>query len=129
MKKIISILTIVLLLTSCSSDVVMPQDELVGKWKWIQSSGGIDGRTETPETEGYEQSIEFTSKSIKRYRDGQLLTENTYTIILDNSILSQEKVEIIVYENEWKQSYSTDGNFLYLVDECLDCFASKYSRE
>jgi len=62
------LLLIVLILTSCNNDSeIGKSNSLVGKWKWIESSGGIDGRIENPTTTGKSILIEFSDSTIKTY--------------------------------------------------------------
>jgi hypothetical protein len=101
---------------------------LIGKWKWIESSGGIDGRTETPESTGNVVTIEFTSTTMKTFVNGNLESEVYYEIQSGSSIRSAEKTNLIVYENGTIHSVLLEGNSLVLFEECYDCFQHNYLK-
>ncbi len=129
MKNSILVL-IVLILTSCNNDSeIAKSNNLVGKWKWIESSGGINGRIENPTTTGKSILIEFTDSTIKTYENGLLKAEEKFQIQSQNSIFGGQKEMIISGSNEFKQSYKIESDNLYLNDECYDCFQSKYTKQ
>jgi hypothetical protein len=102
--------------------------KLIGKWKWIESSGGIDGRTETPESRGNAVTIEFTRTTIKTFVNGNLEFEVNYEIQSGSSIRTTEKTDLIVYENGTIHSVLIEGNSLVLFEECYDCFQHNYLK-
>ncbi|MEN8125873.1 MAG: hypothetical protein ABFR32_12180 [Bacteroidota bacterium] len=102
---------------------------LVGKWKWIESSGGIMGVTYNPENTGKEITIEFTSNTKKSYINGVLEYQTTYYLEKGESIFSTEKVDLINFENGFKQSIEINNNNLILSDEVYDGFWHEYKRE
>jgi hypothetical protein len=131
MKNLI-LLLVTLFLASCNNDSkIEKNNSVVGKWKWIESSGGIDGRVENPTTTGKSIVLEFTESTIKTYENGLLKSEGNYKIQLQNSILGGQKEMIITgtAPNESKRSYEIESNNLYLSDECYDCFQSKYIKQ
>ena len=129
MKNVI-ILLFILTFSSCSKDD-KPQisSGIFGKWIWTQSSGGIAGVIETPETSGNQVAIEFSTNTCKKYINGNLDIELTYKIETGNSIRKIEETDLIIFENGWKQSIELVGNKLILYDECFDCFQNEYIRE
>jgi hypothetical protein len=129
MKNVI-ILLFILTFSMCSKDD-KPQisSGIFGKWIWTQSSGGIAGVIETPETSGNQVAIEFSTNTCKKYINGNLDIELTYKIETGNSIRKIEETDLIIFENGWKQSIELDGNKLILYDECFDCFQNEYIRE
>jgi len=131
MKNLI-LLLVTLFLASCNNDSeIEKSNSIVGKWKWIESSGGIDGRLENPTTTGKSIVLEFTESTIKTYENGLLKSEGNYKIQLQNSILGGQREMIIIGNgpNEFKRSYEIESNNLYLSDECYDCFQSKYIKK
>jgi len=129
MKNLILILALTTLMSCTTDHEPNLNSQLSGKWKWVESSGGIDGRTETPLTTGNEKSIEFSSNSIKTYVNGILESELSYEIQQDESIRTMDKTDLIVYEDGRKQSIEINENDLILFDECYDCFQNEYIKE
>ncbi|MBT8388013.1 MAG: hypothetical protein KJO12_11430 [Ignavibacteria bacterium] len=102
--------------------------KLLGKWKWIESSGGIDGRTETPESTGNDVKIEITRTTIKTFVNGILESEINYEIEVGSSIRTTQKTDLILYENGTIHSVLIIGNSLVLFEECYDCFQHNYLK-
>lgn len=131
MKNIFLSLILVVLFSSCLKDDDDPQfaSEIIGRWIWIESTGGIDGRTETPVSTGNQITIEFSADSYKKYVNGNLNVQMTYKLEIGESFRLTEKTDLIIYENGWKQSIELCGNKLILYDECTDCFKNEYIKE
>ena len=132
MKQYFLTACIGIVLLSCSTekeevDPTLPL--LTGNWNWIESSGGIDGRTETPETTGNSITLEISADSINTYINGELQSTQGYAIETHESILFGEPREMIVYEDQFRQTILITGNRLVLYDECTDCFQHEYERE
>ena len=56
----------ILILSCDQNDDISQELQLIGTWNWVESSGGIDGRTETPISTGNTMKIEFSSNSVKK---------------------------------------------------------------
>ncbi len=65
MKNFIFISIIILFLGCSEEDDTTIQSQLIGKWKWVESSGGIAGTTENPQSTGKDITVEFTSNTKK----------------------------------------------------------------
>lgn len=130
MKNRILIFVLISAFSSCSKDGE-PQisENIIGRWVWVESSGGIGGITETPTTTENEVIIEFSDNKCTKYLNGNIDYVLTYTIEKGNSILTQEETELIIYENGLKQSFKLDGQKLILFNECYDCFQNEYIKE
>ena len=104
MKTVFKILIFAIFFSSCTKEE-LPQisSGIIGKWAWVKSSGGIAGVTLTPETEGKQITIEFSSSTVKRYINGNLESEMTYRIESGTSIYKTGNTDLIIYENEMKQ--------------------------
>ena len=81
MKKLISLFVLTLGIISCNSDdkAEISNSDLVGKWNWIETSGGLVYFKETPETTG--KTIHLTL--MKNYtfsitENGKELSSGTY---------------------------------------------------
>jgi hypothetical protein len=128
MKNIFFTFILIALIGCSNSNNSELKSQLIGKWKWIESSGGIDGRTETPESTGNAVTIEFTHTTIKTFVNGNLESEVNYEIQSGSSIRTTEKTDLIVYENRTIQSVLIEGNSLVLFEECYDCFQHNYLK-
>ena len=131
MKKICLILLFIVLFFSCSdnNDGQLVVSEIIGSWDWIESTGGIDGRTETPASTGNQIVLEFTAGSYKKYLNGDLEEEMTYKLEEGESMIFGKKTVLIIYQNGWKQSIESCDSKLILHDECSDCFRNEYTKE
>ncbi len=109
--------------------IINQNSQLIGKWKWVESSGGIDGRTETPESTGNAVIIEFTVSTMRKYVNENLESEINYKTYLGPSIRTTQNTDLIVYKNGTKQSMELYGNSLILFDECYDCCQHNYLKE
>ena len=105
------------------------KNKIIGKWTWIQSSGGFAGRIETPATTNKEISIEFTSEKCIKYVNGKIESELNYKIEKGPSIRTNEDTYLIIYENDKKQSIDFIDDKLILYDECHDCYQNEYIKE
>lgn len=129
MKKIIYTFILIALIGCSQEDIINQNSQLIGKWKWVESSGGIDGRTETPESTGNAVIIEFTVSTMRKFVNENLESEINYKIYLGPSIRTIQNTDLIVYKNGTKQSMELNGNSLILFDECYDCFQHNYLKE
>ena len=135
MRKIFNLLICIiplLALVSCEEESVeFSESAIIGKWQWISSSGGIGGWTYTPISEGYNQSIEFTSagKYIRFVKD-TLNEESQYSISTGKSIFSEIPFELITYEDKSIEQaiLSLKNDKLQLGDNCYDCFRHTFRR-
>jgi hypothetical protein len=129
MKKLLLLLIAGLMIGSCSTDKNVPEYQaILGKWNWIDSTGGIAGMTLTPKSTGKTIQLEISKTIIKKFVDGKLESSQTYKIEIGPSIFGGEK-PMIVYENDSKSSFEIKNNQLFLNEECNDCFLSKYEKE
>jgi len=130
MKKLLIVFILMCFFTSCSDkdESRLVVSELVSRWKWVESSGGIDGRTETPESTGKEITLIFSLNTYQQYVNDELELEMTYHLEEAESMIFGEKRLMIVYENGRRQSFDRCDGKLILYDECFDCFTSTYIR-
>ena len=89
MKKLFLLLVLVWAISCERQDENSTKESLIGNWEWISSTGGIDGRTETPDSTGKQVKIVITKDSVKVY---------------ENSVLKQKKTVIKFHE---KNLFST----------------------
>ena len=117
----------ILILSCDQNDDISQELRLIGTWNWVESSGGIDGRTETPISTGNTMKIEFSSNSVKRYLNGILESELNYSTEFEE--YNGEQWLKIIYENGWEQHVDLNVDYLILYDRCSDCFQYEYTRE
>ncbi len=110
---------------------------LVGKWSWIETSGGFGGGMMTPKTESYAITIEFTRKNVfKSYKDGVFNMQNNVKYVVGKSIYSAEPVTLIMYyKGKEKDMSMMNDSFefrgkdtLVLKQECHDCYSRTFVR-
>jgi hypothetical protein len=110
---------------------------LIGKWNWIESSGGFGGGVLTPKTEAYTINIEFTKKNIfKSYKDGVFNMQSNVKFNIGKSIYSSELKTIITYYRGKERDMSimndsfefTGKDTLILKQECNDCYTRTFVR-
>jgi len=112
--------------------------KLIGKWQWIESSGGMAGEIMNPKTEKYQIQIEYSKKGMfKQWKDDQLEYSYKYQVKKGKSIFSQEADLIISYTPKpnskialISDSFEFIGkDTLMLKNECYDCFARLFVRK
>ncbi len=108
---------------------IEPGAALVGTWRWLQSTGSLDGHSETPATVGYELRLQIDDAYIARYRNDSLLVRERYRLVKGQSIYSSEEVLLLRYSDGRQQSFMVAADTLVLRDECYDCFVHVYVRE
>ncbi len=128
MKKIIIICALILCSGCSINDDLDVHEQLEGEWTWVESTGGIDGRTDTPENTGNSIYIEISSTTVKKYVNGILESELNYEIQFGASIITNYETYLIIYEDGVKQSIGFSENNLILFDECIDCFRNEYIK-
>jgi hypothetical protein len=102
--------------------------EVIGNWNWIESTGGIDGRTDTPTSTGNQIRLEISRNSIKKFVNDVEVFNLIYSIETRQSILFGENRDLIIFENDFNQTIELSENQLILFDECTDCFRNVYIR-
>lgn len=130
MKHYFLLLCIATSLLSCSEDDENSnKNNLIGKWNWTSSIGGIDGRTDTPTSTGNQITLEISENSIKKVINNDVAFDTEYSIEIRQSILFGEKRNMIIYESDFNQTIEINQNQLVLTDECYDCFRNEYIRQ
>lgn len=105
----------------------------IGSWNWMKSTGGFAGVTITPATEGYREKIVLMSDStFKLYYNDTLNVSTKYYIQREKPYIHSDSIYIIHYTDSTRfiqQVISLIGyDTLKLVDQCMDCYNSLYSR-
>lgn len=127
MKKRLILIVSFILLLACTSDNII-DNQIIGDWIWVQSSGGIAGNTETPKSTQTTKKLSITKTTIKYYVKNILESERGYHLDVGESIRGKNS-KLIIYESGNKQSYEIIENNLYIYDNCYDCFQHTYLKE
>ncbi|NJW52426.1 hypothetical protein [Salinimicrobium oceani] len=130
MKRTACYILLLNLLIGClASNSSIPAEQLMGRWFWTESSGGIAGTTQTPKTSEETVILEINSSSIKRYVNGRLESTRNYTLEIRESLIYGDSREMIIYENGMREMFSVSPGELFLTGDCYDCFQSRYERD
>jgi hypothetical protein len=66
---------------SCNKDQDTSNlNSINGTWRWLESTGGIVGETQTPASSGKIINLQISNTQVKKYENGNLTSENSYTI-------------------------------------------------
>lgn len=126
-----TILLVGIFFSGCSLDDTaemhsMSNENLLGKWKLIKTSGGFGGNITEFDENDDSFVVEFQKDDFIRSKDGKELGRAKYRIIMGKSIRSTEDIPLIIYETGRKQSFEFRNGNLILFDECYDCFQNEY---
>lgn len=121
-----------IIFSSCNSN---NQNEelplLYGKWIWVQSSGGIDGRTITPNENDPAKYLRFIKPDImESYIGDSLIVSRSFSLKKDISIYTSDSLYFIFHENSSfpKVIYMLTDTVLSLSDNFYDGFNEEYRR-
>jgi hypothetical protein len=95
--------------------------KILGKWEWIQTTGGFGGLTMTPKTEGYSNAYYFSdAKSMYEYRNQKCHNQFSYTLKqkhingqeeqLIEMVLSNKKTKV---ETLFKVSFVNENEIVF----------------
>ena len=93
MKNYLRPFLLVIVFVSCSNNDDDIDNQLVGSWNWLESSGGIAGTTETPQSTGETRKLEISTDLIKSYKNGDLIFKTNYTIKVRKSEIFEVNVK------------------------------------
>ncbi|HBS12147.1 MAG TPA: hypothetical protein DEO36_06315 [Flavobacteriaceae bacterium] len=71
MKNYLRPFLLVIVFVSCSNNDDDIDNQLVGSWNWLESSGGIAGSTTTPTSTGNTISVVISTNSLKQFTNGK----------------------------------------------------------
>lgn len=125
MKKLLSLLAIIIICYSCEKDKPYNSMNLTGNWSWIISCGGFAGCS-TPESSHVNINLVFTADSIcKVYRNGSLSSSYSYKVYKTISAETNETVNILEY-NDMSQEFTVKNDTLRL--NSFGVFSSTFKR-
>lgn len=132
-RTTISIFTfLILFITACSSDdevVTMESGfpEIVGDWKWIGTTGGLAGASETPESLGITRDITITETDFIFFIEEEIFAERAYTLSVEESETTGLTEFIVTFEdNGFRDIVRREDDIINFIDDCDDCYTSVY---
>lgn len=118
--------------SGCSNDAQKTElPQLYGKWIWIQSSGGMDGRTIIPDENEPAKYLQIVEPDIiESYIGDSLVSSRTFTLKKDLSIYSSDSLYFITDGGGSlpKAIFRLTEKTLSLADNVYDGFSELYSR-
>lgn len=110
--------------------------KLIGKWRWIETSGGFAGAITTPESEGKNIKIEFTKKGMHcEWEEKKLIYSRPYKVekapkpfgeLTDWIVHGSKKDMRQQKQSEYFEFKGKDT--LVLNPGCPDCFTRVFVR-
>lgn len=133
MKSVIRLIFVIFLgFVSCNTENKNEElTQLYGKWIWIQSSGGIDGRTVTPNENEPAKYLQFVKPGIiESYIGDSLISSRTFTLKKDLSIYTSDSLYFIIDGGSSfpKVIFRLTEKTLSLADNIYDGFNEVYNR-
>lgn len=105
-------------------------DRILGRWDWVESSGGIAGVTQTPASTGHSMLLQFLPVGqVRLFEDGALVRTVTYSALEDASgdfVDVAYNPPLMGFASQ-TATFPTDGE-LVLTDPCCDGFTYRYVR-
>lgn len=118
--------------SGCSNDIQKIELPLLyGKWIWVESSGGIDGRTITPGENEPSKYLRFVKPDLmESYLDDSLVSSKNFTLEKGLSIYSADSLYFIVEDAGSMPLviYQVTNERLSLADNVYDGFGHEYIR-
>jgi len=124
----IFVFSMIFFLVSCSKESNENQNKtLIGKWTWIQSSGGIAGQIYTPQSTGEMITIEFCDDlTYRQYRNEILNIETKYEL---KNIEGYNEMFIFYESKPASIITSLENDTLILTDYMDDGYVNVYRKE
>jgi hypothetical protein len=109
----------------------LPTSQIAYMWEWTQSTGGLAGVIQTPQSEGYTQATDFDDNGqYTKYRDNAIIASGAYSLTRNVSQLDGIEYDMVVFNDGTAPQaiLSVSDNQLVLREECFDCFTHTYRR-
>ena len=127
MKNLFYFLLASTLFIACKDEDEDP-NALIGEWEWVQSYGGIQGQTLTPQSEGVTKHLEIDDDTYKEFINDSLIFQSGYEIeARQDSIFGTDQV--ITFDTGYELAFIQGGDNLQLIELCFDCFDHSYVRQ
>lgn len=109
-----------------------PYKALLGKWRWVQSTGGFAGKTTTPQAEGHTMHIEFKADtSVIIYRDDAVTGKAKFEVVKGRTIFSQDSAYLLKFQPQMidEAILKVTKDTLVLADNVHDGFGKTYVKQ
>jgi hypothetical protein len=132
MKTMLTSLVVMGSALACGFGATEPevQEDIVGVWVWVSSTGGIAGTTRTPATEGFTQTLRIAADGeVELFRDGVSEVRTSYTFFVgpEGSSTHLAFAEPL-FDFDSAIVGVTPGDTLVLIDPCCDGFERRWVR-
>ena len=116
-------------ISSCKKDSPQPSLSIMGKWRWVQSVGGIGGFTLTPKSTGNNFRDEYYPDStFKRFENDLLISQDRFSIIKNYNYTPSQKIGVLSIGSS-RRSIFISHDTLYMGDLFInDGFGDTYVR-
>lgn len=106
-------------------------ESITGAWNWYETTGGIGGITETPESTGETRRVVFEDNGdVTFYTNNAVTLSSTYTMASEDTIFSTEPLPVLIIEGDFVYVYSLPSeDVLELQENVYDGFTHNYTRE
>ncbi len=127
LSKCLLLTTVAILLLGCEKEKSETfADLIIGKWEWVESVSSWTGLVKNPQTEGYSQTLEFSTNGMMKWYQNNVLMDST------NYIIEEYSTEPSKYELVYGQDLRTHVHFvedsLFLNSAYVDGPFSSYVR-
>jgi len=91
-----SIILLFLVFMACSDSDKENNESIIGTWNWYETSGGIGGIIETPQTTGETRKVVFQENgTVTFYTDDEITLTSTYSLDRENTIISADPLPVV----------------------------------
>jgi hypothetical protein len=108
------------------------QERIVGNWVWSETSGGVAGVHETPESTGETRKVVFDNDGKATfYTNGLATVSSTYTLATEKTLLAEDPLYVVKVEGislDYVFSFPS-ANELMLQENAVDGFTYVYRKE
>lgn len=110
------------------NDIEKLQSEIIGKWQWVETTGGLAGKKLNPSTEGYTKEIHFyKNKTYEIYKNNILEEKGSYKIINKKAITGRTEY-IIQYSKGLDDIVRITDDRMNLAENVYDGFSESYCK-
>ena len=128
----VSLILLSVLMAACVDTDTDDDRRMVGTWNWYESSGGIAGIIQTPETTGETRQVVFKRNGrVTFYKNGVVTLISTYTLDTEKTIFSEDPLPVLIVDGTgfiYAYSFPYEDE-LELKENVYDGFVHKYTKE
>lgn len=131
MKYLLFGICLITLTASCTKKdpIINRTDcELIGEWRWIESSGTIAGNIWSPESTGNMAKIEIDENELHFYENGSFVQSFPYSIFETDTIFNDGVVRPFIQYGDNIRSIINQECVLELLDLFPDGIQDSYEK-